>query len=759
MLGAWQKYKRCYLPLMVLPLLSSVGSSICLAEAATVQPATVDESGETVPKKPKLIILTSDDVPVPPSSGRVAVNATSLDALQHSAQSLEAAAQSLQAAVQTLKSNQAPVDGPGVVKPLPWGAEVTPQVVSPQPIRADVVLQPPHVEPAKPPVYSNLPEAPKTVAAVPAASLPWLAKVAPAAQSNGGAVATTVPVLTPPLSAGAPLPWATSVKKVEPMPAPAQAVATKEVEAPAASPLVLAQPASDKSVVPPTQPKPIAAQKEGEKVAGESKKADAPLLLAEKEDMKTLPDPFAAGKTPAEKYSVLGRFLKEIKGVVVLNVGKYARPASVMDSIRLDEAVAFALKNNLELQASHSSTKSAALEKMTAYSRYLPSVDVKLSKGREESLPASYNDQFGNRVLDDRHQRADRTFAVRQPLIDLEVVADIINSADKEALANHQASADKDNVAYDTISAYLKLVQAKIAFQLAEQYRNQLDELSKHMSTRVEVGGATAGDLERIKVHSSVAEAARAEALGEYESSLAEFRRLTQITPAQLDAFSVTDPKVPVSLDDALKSAMQHNPDYIVSRNKIDIASSTRNSVLAKTIPKVSLEYSDSNSWDAGGAAKGNPVDGAYPNQRDKRLLLVAHWALNGGTEIGEGLTAAEKMREARFRSLDVKARLEEGMVASYNAIAAADQRLEIIRRAIESSEKVVSEFTDQYKNGSRSIFELLDAHGQLYNNRLGMMRMEITRILAAYQVHRQMGDIVPTLIAQAPSRPVKKKE
>lgn len=448
-------------------------------------------------------------------------------------------------------------------------------------------------------------------------------------------------------------------------------------------------------------------------------------------------------------YSAFKQFLSQTNGVVALNLSEYAQKANVVEPIRLDEAVAFAIKNNLEIKASNSRNKSAALEKMAAYSRLLPSLDAKLSRGNEESMPASYNDLFGNRVLDDKHIRKDRTFAVRQPLIDLEVVADILTSTDKENLVKIQSQDDRDTVAYDTVNVYLKLVQARIAVQLADQYHAHLEELLNRMKNRVEGGGATVGDLERIKGHANLAEVARAEALGEYETNLAEFRRLTQITPAQLQVSEVLVPDIPKSLPDAIAKALKTNPAYKATEIQRDIAASTRNSAFSKITPKVSLEYSDTYSYNAGGAAKGNPVDGAYPTQQDKRLLLVAHWTLNGGLEVAEGMTALEKERETNFRSLDARSRIEEGVRASYNAINAANQRVSILQKGIESNEKVVREFEDQYKNGSRSIFELLDAHAQLYGSRVNLMRIEIARALAAYQVRRQMGDLLVALIEQ----------
>ncbi len=470
---------------------------------------------------------------------------------------------------------------------------------------------------------------------------------------------------------------------------------------------------------------------------------------SDKTDFAAKPDERSDLKPINRDYSAFRQFLAQTNGIVALNVSEYAQKANIVEPIRLDEAVAFAIKNNLEIKASNSRSKSAALEKLTAYSRLLPSLDAKLSHGSEESMPASYNDLFGNRVLDDKHTRKDRTFAVRQPLIDLEVVADILTSTDKENLAKIQSQGDRDSIAYDTVNVYLKLLQARIAVQLADQYHAHLEELLNRMKNRVDGGGATVGDLERIKGHANLAEVARAEALGEYETNLAEFRRLTQITPAQLQVSEVLVPDVPKSLPDAITKALQNNPAYKATEIQRDIAASTRNSSFSKIVPKVSLEYSDTYSYNAGGAAKGNPVDGAYPTQQDKRLLLVAHWTLNGGLEVAEGMTALEKERETNFRSLDARSRIEEGVRASYNAINAANQRVSILQKGIESNEKVVREFEDQYKNGSRSIFELLDAHAQLYGNRVNLMRIEIARALAAYQVRRQMGDLLLALIEQ----------
>lgn len=485
--------------------------------------------------------------------------------------------------------------------------------------------------------------------------------------------------------------------------------------------------------------------------SAEKEKKPAAAPLEKQATAPALKLPPATNANAALSSGQDGAFMRSLggaEGLISLDVSNGV-PADIIDPIQLDEAVGFALKNNFEAKASKSKLKSAYWEKIGAYSQYVPSLDFKYATGQENSAPASYNDRFGNRVLKDDHNRRDRTFAVRQPLIDLGVISDIVTSASKEDVAEQEDRDAREGVAYDTVNAYLKLVQARIAVQLADQYRGYLDNLSGRMQARVAGGGATAGDLERIKGRSAQAEAARIEAIGDYESNLAEFRRLTQVSPAQLRIPTVIAPEVPADVTTAVEHALADNPIYIASVLKAKVAKNSRDHSFAKTAPKLSLEYSDTYVYNAGGAARGNPVDGTYPTQQDKRLMLMAHWTLNGGIELTEGMAGVEKAREANYRSLDARARIEQGIRTSYNAINAANRRISVLQQGLAANTKVVAEFEDQYKNGSRSIFELLDAHEQLYSSRLNLMRLAIAKAQASYQVRRQMGDLLPTLVGQ----------
>ena len=421
--------------------------------------------------------------------------------------------------------------------------------------------------------------------------------------------------------------------------------------------------------------------------------------------------------------------------------------ADVMEPVRLEEAVAFALKNNFEVQASGARVDSARWDKYGAYSQYLPSVDISTAHGTERSRPGSYNDADGNRVMDSTHARTDRAISIRQPLVDLSIIADVLKGHSRENLSESDQLDVREDVAYKTVTAFFKLVQARKTVQLADRYKNYLDDLYDRMQIRVEGGGATNADLERIRSRSTLAQASRLEAVGAYGSGLSEFRRLTKITPALLEIPDRLSPDTPPTAQEALVVALKANPAYLSSLYKIDVAAGDRDRSLGNLLPKLSAEFSKVYTRNAGGVEEGNPVDGIYPIQNDRRFMLVARWTLAGGTSVASGLSGAAKVRQMSFLSQDVKARIEEAVFMGYDALEAANKRISILQETLEADSNVVKDFEEQYKQGSRSLFDLLDAYERLHNSQLELMRTMIAKAQVAYQIRRQTGDLAAAVL------------
>jgi adhesin transport system outer membrane protein len=126
--------------------------------------------------------------------------------------------------------------------------------------------------------------------------------------------------------------------------------------------------------------------------------------------------------------------------------------------------------------------------------------------------------------------------------------------------------------------------------------------------------------------------------------------------------------------------------------------------------------------------------------------MLVASWQLNGGTTIASGLAGAARTREMRYRSQEIRVELEQAMRTGYEAVNTAKRRVAVLQKAVDSDERVVEDFEVQFKEGGRTLFDLLDAYEQLYNARLSLMRVVVAEAQASFQIRRQIGDLANAL-------------
>ena len=446
------------------------------------------------------------------------------------------------------------------------------------------------------------------------------------------------------------------------------------------------------------------------------------------------------------------RLLKDITKASVLDIhGDTPAPAgpSAFDpsqALALNQAVSLAFQNNNELLAAIEKYAGSQWETKGAKWQYYPSLEVIADSGTERSAPAAYNDANGNRVLDDTHHRDDLNITLHQPLIDLGIFADIKVSKSKEAIALAEKMDVTDTVTVDTVNAYLGIVQSQIGVQLAEQYIGYLRKLEETMRIRVEGGGAAPADLDRIRGRTMKAEAALIEAQGEYQTQAMEFRRLTAVEPRQLQLPDALAPSIPASIREATERALQNNGNYQASLRKVELADHERSKALAGLSPKLSLQYNDSYSYNAGGVAQGNPVDGLFPTQKTQSLMLTLQWSIYGGNAISGGLVGAAKVREMNYRSLDTHARIEQAVRASYTAINAARKRRDVLARNVEANARVADNFDAQFLTGARSLFDLIDAHEQLYTSRVNLIRAIVIGAKSSFELRRLMGDIVPAV-------------
>ncbi|MBN2752726.1 MAG: TolC family protein [Rhodospirillaceae bacterium] len=423
--------------------------------------------------------------------------------------------------------------------------------------------------------------------------------------------------------------------------------------------------------------------------------------------------------------------------------------------LRLDEAVAMALKTNFEVLAAQSKKTGTAWEVVAAYGQYAPQVKFTRASGIERSSPASINDSSGARVEDDRHHRGDRVLEIQQPIIDVAIISNILQRHINNDMADVQRIGVRERVAMETVQSYLKLIQAVLTIHYAESYKDSLDGLMARMAVRVDGGGASRADLERVRSRAISAETAIISARSELAATQVEFRRLTGISPLKIRVPARLLPSLPDVSAAALARAVASNPEYVASGLQADSTQMESYKAFSRVLPALSFELSRTTTYNAGGAAKGNPIDGGpWAYQHENLAMLVMTWQFNGGTDIAEGMGYGARAKEAQYKTMDVRRRIEENMANSYTALNAADKRIRATRSALRANTQVAQSFEEQYLASSRPLFDLLDAYERLYSSRVELVRLLISEAQAAYQVRRQMGELVGAVLGSEDVRP-----
>lgn len=432
-----------------------------------------------------------------------------------------------------------------------------------------------------------------------------------------------------------------------------------------------------------------------------------------------------------------------------------AEAPDYVDSLRLDQAVAMALKNNFEVLAAENKKIGTGWDVVAAMGQYAPQVKLTRASGTERSQPASINDAKGARVEDDRHHRRDVVLEISQPIVDLSVISDILQRNLTDDVAEAERLGVRERVAMDTVQSYFKLLSAVLTIRYAELYKGSLDSLMERMSARVAGGGASQADLERVRSRAVTAETAIISARSELESAQVEFRRLTGVLPLKVRVPARLMPQLPDAPEAALSRAVAANPEYRASSLQADVTQMESYKAYSRALPKLSFEVSRTTSYNAGGSSKGNPIDGGpWAYQHENLAMLVMTWQFNGGSDVLGGVGYGFRAKEAQYKTMDVRKRIEESMSNSYTALHAADKRIRATRSALRANLQVAQSFEAQYLAASRPLFDLLDAYERLYSSRVELVRLLVAEAQAAYQVRRQMGELVGAVLGSEDARP-----
>lgn len=408
--------------------------------------------------------------------------------------------------------------------------------------------------------------------------------------------------------------------------------------------------------------------------------------------------------------------------------------------LTLRQVLDLALDNSYSFAATAAQADQAEYAAKAAAGQMGPTLDVRAQKGNEYSSPSSVIDP--NTGLVQRmsyHKRWDVTLIGRQPIFAPGSYYDYRKASALATAADLRRDDARETLYYNAIKAYYDVMRAYASLSFARSYAKRMESLLDYMRKRLEGGGASTVDFERVRGRSLTAQSAVAEAEGALESAMVS---LNQITGRKIEQIEVPDRMMPVVPDSsklALQNVYDTNPGVRAARRDVEAADHELKSARAKFSPTFALEWTQIKSRGAGGAI--DTTDNSLQLSTDRRLMLVMSMnLLNGGSDVYYNKQAGAKYVEKSNTALDLERKLREQIEINYRTLGAVRKRMEISRQAYLTNANVADVFLEQLSTGSKQLIDVLDAYQQAYQARTDFANLLFQQADISYQILRNTG-------------------
>ncbi|NJR78431.1 TolC family outer membrane protein [Sphingomonas corticis] len=421
-------------------------------------------------------------------------------------------------------------------------------------------------------------------------------------------------------------------------------------------------------------------------------------------------------------------------------------PADRPEDLRA--AIVEALKSNPDIQIALARQDDAKYGVDEAVAGYLPHMDIAVAIGNEFNDP-----QLGAAT---NLRRGEGLLSVRQNLFDFGTTINDIKRARASYRAAQWGTREKiEAVSYDISTAYLSVLERQKLLALGEEELAAAQKILKMVTTQNELGLTTPADVSRAKARSENVQAQIQDRRSALEQARESYRRLTDRLPARAADVPSAAAALPPSADAAVAMIADHSPrmaQAVQDRRSIE---RQRASQTGTFFPKVGL-LAQANWRD--------DVQGRTGQNRDARgMVTVTYGFLNGGADVAVRNRLSARLREADYELERRRREVEQDLRIDFNALEAARAKTATIDSEIASSQKVVQLYTQQFREGKRTVFDLLDSQQILFNARASQVTNGTAMQLAEFRVLQKLGGLfdllsqgekLPKLVVPAKDQP-----
>jgi adhesin transport system outer membrane protein len=295
-----------------------------------------------------------------------------------------------------------------------------------------------------------------------------------------------------------------------------------------------------------------------------------------------------------------------------------------------------------------------------------------------------------------------------------------------------------EDLAAKTIDAYLRVHEQTSLLKLTRENLLALQEIGRLVKANEQGGNATQADVSRVETTLADARKTETDQESALESALDDFRRLTKLEPDNLAAPLRASAFVPSTQQEAERLISEKNPQLLALKLDGQALQLEADAIRAGKKPKVELEIESTNKTHDGTVTKQDTTFSAMVYMR-KNLY-------DGGNTNAQISMAEAKQNENNLQYFDLQDELVFDMRRQYRAVSAAREKQADLQAALDAASDVKRLYKEQFKAGTRTLFELLDSQTAYTNARRDEITNTNESLRAEYDILRTTGQLLTSI-------------
>jgi TolC family type I secretion outer membrane protein len=306
----------------------------------------------------------------------------------------------------------------------------------------------------------------------------------------------------------------------------------------------------------------------------------------------------------------------------------------------------------------------------------------------------------------------------------------------------------EQDVFLEVVTAYTNVVRDEAIVRLRQNNVAVLQRQLQAVRDRFNVGEVTRTDVAQAEASVQRAQAQRELAVGNYESSKANYTNLVGHPPLRL-----VEPRPPAFLPRqfafALTTAKSNNPTIIAATWDEYAARHNVRSVIGELLPQISINGALSRSWDPG----------SQPDRRSDSASLTLQMTVplyESGATYSRARAAKQTVFQRGNDLAQARRAVEEAATRGWQTLQAARASVRAFEAEGRANAVALEGVRQENQAGLRTVLDVLDAEQRLLDSQVNLVSARRDVVVASYQLAQAMGKLtaldlrLPVLIYDA---------